>query len=190
MDSLWLKATLRAKKITQRSLGEAINLSQDKINKALAHVRQFSTIEAIKIAEYLEQFQINREETLKAILGKDMAFLQKIGERAESGFQPLPSSLSKPIPIVGNVISSGAIVPLEANTKIEYAEPISSSASSPVAIRIKSEAFAPTHHDGDILYYDDHGKIENTAIGKEAVVELTDGQKFLCTPKRSTMASP
>ena len=187
MDSLWLKTTLRVKKVTQRSLGEAIGLSQDKINKALAHVRQFSTIEAIKIADYLEKFQVDRTEALNALLGKDAAFLQKVGEQKPSGFQALNSSAAKPIPIIGKVGALGALYNAEANNSTEYAAPVSSSAASLVAVRVEGEVLAPSYRNGDLLYYDDHGKIDNGAFNKEAIVELSDGRKFLCIVKRSTM---
>jgi hypothetical protein len=189
MDSLWLKTILRAKKITQRSLGEAIGLPQDKINKALAHVRQFSPIEAIKIAEFLEEYQVPRSETLNAILGKDAVYLQRVGESKDSNFKPLASTNSKSIPIIGTISGAGAVTYFDATTKREFADAVSSSATSLVALRVEGEGLAPTYRHGDILYYDDHGKLENLAINKEAIVELLDGQKFLRILKRSPMES-
>ena len=186
MDSLWLKNTLRAKKVTQRSLGEAIGLSQDKINKALAHIRQFTPIEAIKIAEYLEKYQVSHTETLNAILGKDAQFLQRVGQQKEPGFQALSLQTNKPIPVVGTIGAFGAITSFDAYAKPEYAATVSSPASSLVALRVEGDQLEPVHYNGDILYYDDHNKVENAAFNKEAIVELSDGRKFLRILKRSS----
>jgi len=189
MDSLWLKTTLRSKKITQRTLGDAIGLSQDKINKALAHVRQFTPIEAIKIADFLEPHEVNRAETLNAILGKDAVFL-KVGEQKASGFQPPASSQTpKRIPIIGTVGSFGAVAYFDAGVKQEFAEPIGASPQpdSLVALRVEGGALIPAYQDGDLIYYDDHGKVDTKALGKEVVAELEDGKKFLRILSRSTM---
>lgn len=187
MDSLWLKTTLRTKKVTQRSLGEAIGLSQDKINKALAHVRQFTPIEAIKIAEFLEQYHIPRTETLHAILGKDALFLQKVSEHKDAGFQALPTTATKAVPIIGTISTSGLVTYFSKEAKHEFADAVASSAASLVALRVEGDALAPLYHNGDLVYYDDHGKVESSALNKEAIVELTDGRKFLRIVKRSPM---
>ena len=189
MDSTWLKTILRAKKITQRSLGEAIGLPQDKINKALAHVRQFSPIEAIKIAEFLEEYQVPRSETLNAILGKDAVYLQRVGEQKNADFQLLGSTPSKAIPIIGTINGAGGLTYFDANAKREFIDAVPSVATSLVAVRVEGESLSPTYRHGDIIYYDDHGKVENSALNKEAIVELLDGQKFLRILKRSPMES-
>ena len=190
MDSAWLKNTLRSKRITQRVLGEAIGLTQDKINKVLAHVRQFTTIEAIKVAVFLENAGIPRNETLGALLGKEaLLIMGKNGfaENPPTGFAAAESG-AKPIPIVGTVGVGGLISLFGPDVPEQFADPVpTTGADSPVAVRIIGTALYPVYREGDLLYFIDHGLIDGMALNKDCVVQMEDGRIFVKTVKRGSL---
>lgn len=196
MDSEWLRSKLKAHKITQRSLGEAIGLTQDKVNKVLAHVRIISPIEALKAAEFLQKYGISRNEVLRAFLGKEAELfgLSGAAEQSPPAFQPLAASTQpqaegeKGVPLVGEVGANGQVTIYgAASMPPRFADYVPYSGPHTLrALRVAGNALYPVHHNGDLLYFEDHGMVDNLLSEKECVVKLKDGRHYLKTVKRGS----
>lgn len=188
MESSWLRAKLKAHKITQKSLGEAIGLTQDKVNKVLAHVRLLSPIEALKAADFLRQYGIPKAETLRALMGKEAELLgaSVMSESAGAGYQAVaataPSTPSTPagnITVIGNSGAAGEIFPAHSES---YVSGVPYTGQHRLcAVKITGSALELVYHDGDMLYFEDHGMLDSSLLGKECVACLEDGRIFIRT---------
>lgn len=178
MESSWLRAKLKAHKITQKSLGEAIGLTQDKVNKVLAHVRLLSPIEALKAADFLRQYGVPKAETLRALMGKEADLLGAgmMSESASSGFQSIAAAPASPagsperISVIGQSGEAGEIFPAQSET---YVSGVPYTGHHRLcAVKIAGGALEPVYHDGDTLYFEDHGMLDSSLLGKECVTCL------------------
>lgn len=195
MDAAWLRKTLKSHKITQRELGDAIGLTQDKINKTLSHVRLFNPLEAIRVADFLQAYGVSKSETLRSILGKEASLLEGRNAFAEgkSSYQPLPPSakkteVSSAIPVMGYTGVGGQIFPYTAKdhqSEVTSLD-IDTSLANVSAIRINGNALYPLYHDGDLVFFSEATPLE-AALNKESVACLDDGRMFLKVLKRGSL---
>lgn len=104
---------------------------------------------------------------------------------------PSQNSNKKVIPIVGYVGAGAEILSIDDHQKgagIEEIEPPFDGLSpSMVAVRVRGDSMAPTFRDGEILLYDrqDNGGDLGHLVGKDCVVSLKDGRKFVKQLKRT-----
>lgn len=94
------------------------------------------------------------------------------------------------IPVVGYVGAGAEVLAIDDHLKgggIEEIEPPFDGLSpSIVAVKVRGDSMSPTFRDGEILLYDrqDNGDLSHL-IGKDCVVSLTDGRKFVKQIKRT-----
>lgn len=104
----------------------------------------------------------------------------------------IPSRISskRTIPIVGYVGAGAEVRSIDDHEKgggiDEIDPPFEGLSSSTVAVRVRGNSMAPTFKEGEILLYDrlENGDISHL-IGKDCVVSLTDGRKFVKQLKRT-----
>lgn len=197
MDAAWLRKTLKSHKITQRELGDAIGLTQDKINKTLSHVRLFNPLEAIRVADFLEAHGVAKSETLRSILGKEAALIEGRGVFGESkstfhalqsGSNNTSSAPHATVPIVGYTGVGGQIFPYTA--KDQHTETTSleldTSITNVCGVRVNGNSLYPLYHDGDIVFFSENTPLE-AGLNKECVACLDDGRMFLKVLKRGSL---
>lgn len=102
---------------------------------------------------------------------------------------PLANSNKQFIPVVGYVGAGAEVLAIDDHEKgggLEEIEPPYDGLSpSTVAVRVRGNSMYPTFRDGDLLLYDrqDNGDLVHL-IGKDCVVSLQDGRKFIKQLKR------
>jgi phage repressor protein C with HTH and peptisase S24 domain len=103
---------------------------------------------------------------------------------------PAQSFQKQSIPVVGYVGAGAEVLSIDDHEKgggIEEIEPPFEGLSpSTVAVKVRGNSMAPTFRDGEILLYDrqDNGDLMHL-IGKDCIVSLSDGRKFVKQLKRT-----
>lgn len=93
------------------------------------------------------------------------------------------------IPVVGYVGAGAEVFCIDDHAKgaglDEVDMPIPGMSPSSVAVRVRGDSMIPAYFDGDLIFYDknDNGDLMHL-VGKECVVSLTDGRKFIKTLRR------
>ena len=93
------------------------------------------------------------------------------------------------IPVVGYVGAGAEVFCIDDHAKgaglDEVEMPFPGMSRSAVAVRVRGDSMEPAYHDGDLIFYDmnDNGDLMHL-IGKECVVSLADGRKFVKTLRR------
>lgn len=94
------------------------------------------------------------------------------------------------IPIVGYVGAGAEIFAIDDHQKgagLEEIEmPVPGMSPSSVAVRVRGTSMEPAYYDRDLIFYDrrDEGDFAHL-IGKECIIALADGRKFIKILKRS-----
>lgn len=100
-----------------------------------------------------------------------------------------PSAPTRLVPVVGYVGAGAEIFSIDDHEKggglDEVEVPIPGMSLSSVAVRVRGASMEPAYYNGDLIFYDrnDNGDLMHL-IGKECVVSLKDGRKFIKTLKR------
>lgn len=103
---------------------------------------------------------------------------------------PSQSNEKKFIPVVGYVGAGAEVRSIDDHEKggglDEVEPPFDGLSPSTVAVRVRGNSMFPTFRDGDLLLYDrqDNGDLVHLA-GKDCVVSLRDGRKFVKQLKRT-----
>ena len=103
----------------------------------------------------------------------------------------LPIEGVKPmsVPIVGYVGAGSEVFPIDDHHKgggiEEVDSPLPGMSPSTVAVRVRGNSMEPAYYSGDLIFYDrqDNGDLTHL-LGKECVVALSDGRKFVKILKR------
>lgn len=101
----------------------------------------------------------------------------------------MPDAGPTMIPVVGYVGAGAEVFCIDDHAKgaglDEVEMPIPGMSPSSVAVRVRGDSMIPAYFDGDLIFYDknDNGDLMHL-VGKECVVSLTDGRKFIKTLRR------
>ena len=108
------------------------------------------------------------------------------------GVQPtdlLAPAAQRQIPIVGYVGAGAEVFAIDDHAKgdgIEMVDcPWSELAPSTVAVRVRGDSMAPAYFDGDLIFYEETHSDFVHLLGKECVVALADGRRFIKTLRRT-----
>lgn len=105
------------------------------------------------------------------------------------GDAPSDPPASQMIPVVGYVGAGAEVFCIDDHAKgaglDEVEAPLPGMSRSSVAVRVRGNSMEPAFYDGDLIFYDrnDNGDLMHL-IGKECVVSLGDGRKFIKILKR------
>jgi phage repressor protein C with HTH and peptisase S24 domain len=97
----------------------------------------------------------------------------------------LVSGVKRMIPIVGHVGAGAEVIPLDEGAIDEVECPWSELAPSTVAVRVRGDSMAPAYYDRDLIYYEDTSADFRHLLGKECVVALDDGRRFIKQLRRT-----
>jgi phage repressor protein C with HTH and peptisase S24 domain len=93
------------------------------------------------------------------------------------------------IPVVGYVGAGAEVFSIDDHAKgagLDEVEcPWSDLAPSSVAVRVRGDSMAPAYFDGDLIYYEENHTDFRHLIGKECVVAITDGRRFVKQLRRT-----
>lgn len=103
------------------------------------------------------------------------------------------SAAARPIPrmiqVVGYVGAGAEVFSIDDHAKgagLEEVEcPWDGLAPSTVAVRVRGDSMAPAYYDGDLIFYEQNHTDIVHLLGKECVVALADGRKFIKTLRRT-----
>lgn len=145
------------------------------------HTRQTQTEFGDEISA--SQSTISRWE--KAEDTPDVANLERLVALAkEKGFDYRPymskngAFTSEEVPLAGYIGAGAEIHPFPDQDPVEYLEPPPGASSKSEAVKVRGTSMLPAYRDGTILFYDRLLAPEEM-LGKECVVHLTDGRKFI-----------
>jgi SOS-response transcriptional repressor LexA len=102
-----------------------------------------------------------------------------------------PANRTQPrmIQIVGYVGAGAEVLPIDDHAKgagLDEVEcPWADLAPSTVAVRVRGDSMAPAYYHGDIIFYEENHTDILHLLGKECVVALTDGWRFIKTLRRT-----
>ena len=97
----------------------------------------------------------------------------------------LPSGAKRMIPIVGHVGAGAEVIPLDEGAIDEVECPWSELAPSTVAVRVRGDSMAPAYYDRALIYYEATSTDYRHLLGKECVVALADGRRFIKQLRRT-----
>ena len=86
----------------------------------------------------------------------------------------------KGVPLVGYVGAGAEITPFDDGGALEWVDPMPGIGPEAVAVCVRGDSMFPRYFDGDLLIYDSHISVRQ-ANGRECVVSLADGRKFVKT---------
>lgn len=99
------------------------------------------------------------------------------------------TSIKRTIPVVGYVGAGAEVFSIDDHEKgagmDEVDVPHDGMSPSTVAVRVRGSSMEPAYYDGDLIFYDrqENGDLTHL-LGKECVVSLSDGRKFIKILKR------
>ena len=93
------------------------------------------------------------------------------------------------IPVVGYVGAGAEIYAIDDHPKgqgIEEVEcPWAELAASTVAVRVRGDSMVPAYYNGDLIFYEETHSDFRHLLGKECVVALADGRRFIKEVRRT-----
>ena len=158
-----IEARLRELKLSERKASRLAGGSPDLI-RGLLRKRQtdFRSQNLSKIAE---------------VLGVSVEWLQKGGDL------PQQLAVGRKISVVGYVGAGGQITIdglIEGASLEQVACPFDELAQSTSAVRVRGDFLSPAYYDGDLIFYESSNHTNFThLVGKECVVALADGRRFV-----------
>lgn len=160
------KAARKAKDLSQSALAKQAGVSQQLIGQ-LERGEVLSTQKIYRIAK---------------ALGVPARHLDH--EIAEG--EDLPA---RTVPLVGYVGAGAQIYAIDDHAKggglDEIECPWDALSPSTVAVRVRGDSMAPAYYDGDVLFYETQHSDFRHLLGKECVVALADGRKFVKELRRT-----
>lgn len=93
------------------------------------------------------------------------------------------------IPVVGYVGAGAEVYPIDDHAKgdgIDDVEcPWDALSHHTVAVRVRGDSMLPAYFDGDLIFYEEHHTDFTHLLGKECVVALEDGRRFVKQLRRT-----
>lgn len=89
------------------------------------------------------------------------------------------------IPIVGYVGAGAEVIPLDSGAIDEIECPWADLAPSAVAVRVRGDSMAPAYYDRDLIYFESQDTDLRHLLGKECVIALEDGRRFVKQLRRT-----
>lgn len=90
------------------------------------------------------------------------------------------------IPIVGYVGAGAELFPFDSGAIDEIECPWTELGPATVAVRVKGDSMVPAYFPGDIIYYEETSTDFLHLAGKECVVALADGRRFVKQLRRNS----
>lgn len=155
----WVVDALKSSGITNTALAHALGIDQSRVAEIKSGKRMVKAAEVPIIA-------------------------RETGVPPPSNFLPDIEKRPIMIPVVGYVGAGAEIFCIDDHAKgaglDEVEMPIPGMSTSTVAVRVRGNSMEPAYYDGDVIFYDktDNGDLMHLA-GKECVVSLSDGRKFI-----------
>lgn len=155
----WVVDALKASGLTNTSLAKVLGIDQSRVAEMKTGKRSIKATEVPIIA-------------------------RETGVPPPSKFLPDIDARPAMVPVVGYVGAGAEIFCIDDHAKgagLEEVEiPLPGLSPSTVAVRVRGISMEPAYYDGDLIFYDrtDNGDLMHL-IGKECVVSLTDGRKFI-----------
>lgn len=121
------------------------------------------------------------EKLARAMTGRGTPPVRKseVMELAGSG------TAARMIPIVGHVGAGAEVIPLDTGVIDEVESPWTELAPEAVAVRVQGDSMAPAYYHGDLIYYERAHADFRHLLGKECVIALSDGRRFVKQLKRT-----
>lgn len=114
------------------------------------------------------------------------AFAQALGVTPSELLAVAPARM---IPVVGYVGAGQEVYAIDDHAKgdgIEEVEcPWDDLAHSTVAVRVRGDSMVPAYFNGDLIFYERQDTDLTNLLGKECVVALADGRKFIKQLRRT-----
>jgi SOS-response transcriptional repressor LexA len=108
------------------------------------------------------------------------------GEDAETG-----SLLSRKIQVVGYVGAGAEVIAIDDHAHGSGLEevdcPWAQLGPSAVAVKVRGDSMTPAYFDGDLIFYDSTQTDFTHLVGKECVVALADGRRFIKQLRRTEL---
>jgi len=128
------------------------------------------------------------EKLVRAIAGKGVPPITREEVMALAGREPAGPQ-ARMIPVVGYVGAGAQIYPIDDHAKGEGLDEIKSPwdelGPAAVAVRVRGDSMEPVYYDGDLIYYDEQHSDFRHLLGKDCVVSLADGRKFVKQLRRT-----
>lgn len=157
------------------------------------NARGLSQSALAKLAGVSQQLigQLERGEVLKTqSIYRIAAVLGIPAQQLDNEIPGAEESERRTIPLVGYVGAGAEIFAIDDHAKgggLEEVEcPWTALAPSTVAVKVRGTSMVPAYHDGDILFYETQHTDFRHLLGKECVVALADGRKFVKELRRTS----
>jgi len=102
---------------------------------------------------------------------------------------PAGTGSNRTIPIVGYVGAGSQIYTIDDHAKgdgIEVVDcPWDALGPSTVAVRVRGDSMQPAYFDNDLIFYDRQSADFDNLLGRECVLALSDGRKFIKQLRRT-----
>jgi phage repressor protein C with HTH and peptisase S24 domain len=127
------------------------------------------------------------EKLTAALAGRGVPPISRVEVMALAGQGN--AAAARMIPVVGYVGAGAEVFAIDDHAKgggIDEVEcPWSGLAQSTVAVRVRGDSMAPAYFDGDLIFYERSCADFLHLLGKECVVALTDGRRFVKQLRRT-----
>lgn len=101
----------------------------------------------------------------------------------------LTAAPSRTIPVVGYVGAGAEVYAIDDHAKgdgMDQVEcPWDDLSPDTVAVRVRGDSMAPAYYDGDLIFYERNHTDYTHLLGKECVVALSDGRRFIKQLRRT-----
>jgi len=128
------------------------------------------------------------EKLARAIAGRGAPPITREEVMALAGPETLVLR-ARMIPLVGYVGAGAQIYAIDDHPKGGGLEqircPWDELGPSAVAVRVRGDSMEPVYYDGDLIYYDEQSADFRHLLGKDCVVALVDGRRFLKQLRRT-----
>lgn len=168
-----------------QNMGERLQWAREKAGFAskLAAAKRFGWTPSTYAAH--ENGQNDYDEKAAAKYAK--AFKVSAGWLLTGEGSPSPKAVRHPV--VNYVAGGSELVPIDDYAPGEGIEEVELPAGVPanaVVVKVRGESMHPRYYDGEYLVYIRDGRSPEELIGRECVVELTDGRKMVKTVRRGS----
>jgi len=166
IDKDAFKAARSAKKLTQTELAKRAGVAQQLIGQ-------------------LERGEVRSTKAIYRIADALGVPARQLDTDIPEADDPVP----RMIPVVGYVGAGAQIYSIDDHQKgaglDEVPCPWSDLGASTVAVKVRGNSMIPAYYDGDLLFYESQHTDFRHLLGKECVVALADGRKFIKELRRT-----
>jgi SOS-response transcriptional repressor LexA len=126
------------------------------------------------------------EKLARVMAGRGLPPITAAEVMALGGVSTTPRRM---ISLVGYVGAGAEVFAIDDHAKgaglDEVESPWSELAPSTVAVKVRGDSMAPAYYDGDLIFYEVTSADFRHLLGKECVVALTDGRRFIKQLRRT-----